>query len=97
LGVIDEYRIMVYPVLVGGGIPFFPQRERRVDLELVETRTFSSRVVYQGTALHFGTGKGHALSNERFFGEMLGVPIGTLFSNRQSLHDAEVHVSPQPR
>ena len=46
LGLIDEYRAMVYPVLVGGGIPFFPQHERRVDLELVETRTFSSRVVY---------------------------------------------------
>ena len=46
LGLIDEYRAMVHPVLVGGGIPFFPQRERRVDLELVETRTFSSRVVY---------------------------------------------------
>ena len=46
LGLIDEYRAMVYPVLVGGGIPFFPQRERRVDLELVETRTFSSRVIY---------------------------------------------------
>ena len=46
LGLIDEYRAMVYPVLVGGGIPFFPQRERRVDLDLVETRTFSSRVVY---------------------------------------------------
>jgi dihydrofolate reductase len=47
LGLIDEYRAMVYPVLVGGGIPFFPQRERRVDLELVETRTFGSpRVVY---------------------------------------------------
>ena len=46
LGLIDEFRVMVYPVLVGGGIPFFPQRERRVDLELVETRTFSSRVVY---------------------------------------------------
>jgi dihydrofolate reductase len=45
-GLIDEYRPRVYPVLVGGGIPFFPQRERRVDLELVETRTFSSRVVY---------------------------------------------------
>jgi dihydrofolate reductase len=43
---IDEYRARVYPVLVGGGIPFFPQRERRVDLELVETRTFSSGVVY---------------------------------------------------
>jgi hypothetical protein len=37
---------LVHPVLVGGGIPFFPQRERRVDLELAETRTFSSRVVY---------------------------------------------------
>src|SRR5687768_5629662 len=45
-GLIDEYRVMVYPVLVGGGIPYFPQHERRVDLELVETRTFSSRVVY---------------------------------------------------
>ena len=46
LGLIDEYRTIVYPVLVGGGIPFFPQRERRVDLDLVETRTFSSGVVY---------------------------------------------------
>ena len=45
-GLIDEYRAMVYPVLVGGGIPFFPRRERRVELELIETRTFSSRVVY---------------------------------------------------
>ncbi|MEV7959988.1 dihydrofolate reductase family protein [Streptomyces sp. NPDC058316] len=45
-GLIDEYRARVYPVLVGGGIPFFPQHERRVDLELVETRTFSSRVVH---------------------------------------------------
>ena len=46
LGLIDEYRARVYPVLVGGGIPYFPQRERQVDLELAETRTFSSKVVY---------------------------------------------------
>ena len=46
LGLIDEYRPKVYPVLVGGGIPFFPLHERRVDLELVETRTFKSGVVY---------------------------------------------------
>jgi dihydrofolate reductase len=46
LGLIDEYRVMVYPVLVGGGIPFFPRDERRVDLELVETRTFASKFVY---------------------------------------------------
>jgi dihydrofolate reductase len=43
---VDEYRAMVYPVLVGGGVPFFPRGERRVGLELVETRTFSSGVVY---------------------------------------------------
>jgi dihydrofolate reductase len=46
LGQIDEYRAVVHPVLVGGGIPFFPRHERRVHLELVETRTFSSGVVY---------------------------------------------------
>ncbi|MCF1594641.1 dihydrofolate reductase family protein [Streptomyces muensis] len=42
-GLIDEYRAVIYPVLVGGGIPFFPRHERRVDLELVETRTFNSK------------------------------------------------------
>jgi dihydrofolate reductase len=46
LGLIDEYRIVVYPVLVGGGISYFPRREQRVDLELVETRPFGSGVVY---------------------------------------------------
>ena len=46
LDLIDEYRVVVYPVLVGGGLSYFPQRERRVDLELVETRTFSSKFVY---------------------------------------------------
>jgi dihydrofolate reductase len=48
LGLIDEYRVWVHPVLVGDGIPFFPQRERRVDLELIQTRTFKSKVVYLG-------------------------------------------------
>ena len=47
LDLIDEYRARVYPVLVGGGIPFFPRAERRVDLELVESRTFGSAVLYQ--------------------------------------------------
>jgi dihydrofolate reductase len=46
LDLIDEYRARVCPLLVGGGIPFFPRRERRVDLELVETRAFGSGVVY---------------------------------------------------
>jgi dihydrofolate reductase len=46
LDLIDEYRPRVYPVLVGGGIPYFSHRERRVGLDLVETRTFGSGVVY---------------------------------------------------
>ena len=45
---LDEYRARVYPVLVGGGSPYFPRGKRRVDLDLVETRTFRSRVVYLG-------------------------------------------------
>ncbi|MFE5256427.1 dihydrofolate reductase family protein [Streptomyces coelicoflavus] len=43
---IDEYRTMVYPVLVGGGTPYFSHQERRVDLELVEHRTYDSGVTY---------------------------------------------------
>lgn len=46
LGLIDEYRVRVCPVLVGGGIPFFPHGERRANLELVENRTLGSQVVY---------------------------------------------------
>jgi dihydrofolate reductase len=46
LGLVDEYRLFVSPVLLGGGTPYFPALEERIDLELVETRTFGSRVVY---------------------------------------------------
>lgn len=46
LGLIDEYRAVVYPVLVGGGTSFFPRRGRRVNLELAQTRPFDRGVVY---------------------------------------------------
>lgn len=45
LGLVDEYRPRVYPVLVGGGIPYFPQRARRVNLDHVATRCLGSGVV----------------------------------------------------
>jgi dihydrofolate reductase len=45
LGLIDEYRLRVLPILVGGGLPYFPRAERRENLELVSTRTFNSQVV----------------------------------------------------
>ena len=46
LGLIDEYRLFVSPVVLGGGTPYFPALDERISLELVETRTFGSRVVY---------------------------------------------------
>jgi dihydrofolate reductase len=45
-GLVDEYRQFVRPVILGGGTPFFPPLDERINLELVETRTFGSRVVY---------------------------------------------------
>ena len=46
LGLIDEYRLLVSPVVLGGGTPYFPPLENPINLELVETRTFGSRVQY---------------------------------------------------
>jgi dihydrofolate reductase len=54
LGLIDEYRVRVHPVLIGGGIPFFAQHGRHVGLEHLETRTFDSGVVY----LRYGVASG---------------------------------------
>jgi dihydrofolate reductase len=46
LGLIDEWRLFVSPVLLGGGTPYFPTLDEKVNLELVETKTFGSRVAY---------------------------------------------------
>ena len=46
LGLIDEYRLFVSPVVLGGGTPYFPALDERINLELVETQTFAARVVY---------------------------------------------------
>lgn len=46
LGLVDEFQVFFNPVIVGGGKPFFPSLDRIVRLNLLETRTFSSPVVY---------------------------------------------------
>jgi dihydrofolate reductase len=46
LGLIDEYRQFLYPIVLGAGTPFFPPLEARIKLRLAETRTFGSQVVY---------------------------------------------------
>jgi dihydrofolate reductase len=43
---VDDYRLFVNPVILGGGTPYFPDHDRRIALRLAETREFSSRVVY---------------------------------------------------
>jgi dihydrofolate reductase len=47
LGLVDELRIFRHPIVVGGGTPFLPPVSADVPLELVETRTFGSRVILE--------------------------------------------------
>jgi dihydrofolate reductase len=46
LDLIDEYRLYIHPVVLGGGTPFFPESGQPKKLRLVEERPFGSGVVY---------------------------------------------------
>ena len=45
LGLVDELRLFRHPIVVGGGTPFLPPVTEDVPLDLIETRTFGSRVI----------------------------------------------------
>jgi dihydrofolate reductase len=47
LGLVDELRMFRVPVVAGGGTPFLPPVSEDVPLDLIETRTFDSRVIYE--------------------------------------------------
>ncbi|MBT2689648.1 dihydrofolate reductase [Bacillus sp. ISL-47] len=45
LGLVDEFRLSVHPVILGEGKPLFHDIQTRLNLKLVNTRSFSSGVV----------------------------------------------------
>ncbi|MDQ1146612.1 dihydrofolate reductase [Bacillus sp. SORGH_AS 510] len=45
LGLVDEFRLSVHPIILGEGKPLFIDIKQRLNLKLVNTRTFSSGVV----------------------------------------------------
>lgn len=45
LGLVDEFRLSVHPVILGEGRPLFTDIKQRLNLKLIHTRTFSSGVV----------------------------------------------------
>jgi dihydrofolate reductase len=47
LGLVDELRMFRHPVVVGGGTPFLPPVTEDIALDLIETRTVGSRVIYE--------------------------------------------------
>jgi dihydrofolate reductase len=47
LGLVDEFRMFRAAVAIGGGTPFFPPVADNVQLDLIETRTFGPRVIYE--------------------------------------------------
>ncbi|NHN32667.1 dihydrofolate reductase family protein [Paenibacillus agricola] len=45
LGLVDEFRLSVHPVILGVGKPMFIDINQRLNLKMVNTKTFSSGVV----------------------------------------------------
>jgi dihydrofolate reductase len=48
MGLVDEYQLVIHPVILGSGLPLFKNLKDRVNLKLTKTKTFSS-----GAVLHY--------------------------------------------
>jgi dihydrofolate reductase len=47
LGLVEELRMFRHPIIVGGGTPFLPAVTETISLDLIETRTIDSRLIYE--------------------------------------------------
>jgi dihydrofolate reductase len=47
-GLVDEFRLLIHPVILGAGTPFFPALASPIALRQSETKRFASGVVYVG-------------------------------------------------
>jgi dihydrofolate reductase len=44
-GLVDEYRVILNPVLIGAGRPLFPNIQRKINLKLTRTKPLASGVI----------------------------------------------------
>ena len=47
-GLVDAFRLVIHPVVLGAGTPYFPRLEAPIGLRLTDTRHFASGVIYMG-------------------------------------------------
>jgi dihydrofolate reductase len=52
-GLVDEYQLIVYPVAIGSGTPYFPRDIAPLPLKLLDTRRFANGAVF----LHYAAVK----------------------------------------
>jgi dihydrofolate reductase len=55
LGLIDEFQFCVHPIVLGAGLQLFEKIKDRIDLKLINTKTFKSGIV----ALYYVPGNQH--------------------------------------
>jgi len=58
LGLVDELRIVRYPMVLGAGKPYLPPVAEHVAFDLAEVRTFGGRAVFERYRLGSSPGRG---------------------------------------